>query len=330
MAFRFRVGEPIEKGFRRIGAEQIERARRQLAANADAATEVHEARKCMKRIRALLRLGREGLGETAFRAENAHFRAIAGSLASARDDHVLLETIVKLAAESDGHTAGPALARLKETVAAQRSEAATGDSPERRAEADAALERALRRFRRLRLAPDSFATLEQGLVRNYRKGLECRDVAYAENTDEAFHEWRKCVQTHWRHMALLSRAWPELFEAHIEAARRLSQTLGDDHDLALLRVRIADLPLDAVSTADAQEIEGLIQARQAALRRAARPQGDMIFAERPKAHGRRIAGIWHGAAALLREEAREKDKDKDKEPAPSRRTRTKPADHVRG
>lgn len=321
MAFRLRIDEPIEKGFRRIGAEQIERARRQLAASADPATEIHEARKCIKRIRALLRLGREGLGEAVFRAENAHFRSIASCLASQRDDHVLLQTIVKLAAE-DGERAGPALARLKEAVLARRPEAVADPDAGRR-DADAALARALRRFRRLRIQPDSFATLELGLVRNYRKSLRCRDAAYAANTDDAFHEWRKCVQTHWRHMTLLSRAWPALFDAHIAAVRELSQILGDDHDLALLKARLAALAPGALSAEETRDIEELIQARQRALRRAAKPRGAMIFAERPKAIGRRLAAVWESAVAASRDESRAE------EPLPSARTRAKVPAHPR-
>ncbi len=301
MAFRLRIDEPIEKGFRRIGAEQIARARRQLAANADPATAVHEARKCLKRIRALLRLGRDGLGESVFRAENAQFRAIAASLASARDDHVLVETIVKLTAEDDGRLAAT-LGRLKAAVLANRTpETATAAAV--RAEADAALEHAARGFKRLRIVPNSFATLERGLVRNYRKALKCRDLAYAEGTDEAFHEWRKCVLTYWRHMALLSRAWPALFEVHIEAARALSQTLGDDHDLALLRQRLATLPAGVLPSDDVRAIEALIAARQGALRRSAKAQGEMIFAERPKAIGRRLTAVWDSAVRASREKA---------------------------
>lgn len=301
MAFRLRIDEPIEKGFRRIGAEQIERARRQLAANADPATEVHEARKCLKRIRALLRLGREGLGEAVFRAENAQFRTIAASLASARDDHVMVETIVKLMAEDDGRLGG-ALGRLKAAVLANRAPE-TETAAVGRTEADAALERAARGFKRLRIAPNSFATVERGFVRNYRKALKCRDLAYAEGTDEAFHEWRKCVQTYWRHMALLSRAWPALFEVHIEAARGLSQALGDDHDLALLRQGLAALPAGTLPADDVQAIEALIAARQGALRRAAKAQGQLIFAERPKAIGRRITAVWESAVRAHRETA---------------------------
>lgn len=322
MAFRLKLDEPIEKGFRRIGVEQIERARRQLAANADPASEVHEARKCMKRVRALLRLGRAGLGETMFRAENAHFRSIAATLASARDDHVLLETVVKLMAASEG-SSGPALARLKDAVLTHRADQLTETGAER-GDADAALERAIRRFRRLRIEPDTFSTLEQGLVRTYRKGLERRDMAYAENTDDGFHEWRKCVQTHWRHMQLLSRAWPELFEVEIDAARGLSQILGDDHDLALLRVRLSAFPPDTLSTGDTNEIEDLIAARQRALRAEARLQGEMIYCERPKAHGRRIAAVWHGAVK------RSRDEDPAEPRAEAKRGRAKAPLHARG
>lgn len=320
MAFRLRIDEPVEKGFRRVGAEQIDRARRQLAANADPATEVHEARKCIKRIRALLRMGREGLGETVFRTENAYFRAIAASLASARDDHVLLQTIVTLAAEHDG-PATPALAHLKDAVLAHRTLEPV-DFTASRADADAALEAAARRFRRLRITPNAFATLERGFVRNYRKGLERRDLAYTECSDEAFHDWRKCVQTYWRHMALLSRAWPALFAAQIEGARGLSQLLGDDHDLALLRQKLATLPAGTLSSPDMDSIEDLIQARQQALRRAARSEGEMIFADRPKAIGRRLAAVWDSAVKRKREEAA------GEEPARAKRASTKiPAQH---
>ncbi|MGE0022349.1 MAG: CHAD domain-containing protein [Hyphomicrobium sp.] len=322
MAFRLRIDEPIEKAFRRAGVEQIERARRELTAARNApATAVHEVRKCLKRIRALLRLARVGLGDAVFRAENAHFRAIAASLSTARDDQVLLETVVKLASEH-GATAGPALGRLKQAVLARRNGAAD-DSTAEFSDAEAALDRAARRFRRLRIDPNTFATLEKGLVRNYRKGIAERDRAYAEETDEAFHEWRKCVQTHWRHMALLSRAWPAQFEAHIQGARELSQLLGDDHDLAMLRDTLATLPADALSREDAETIRALVRAHQTALRGAARSHGLMLYAERPKAHGRRIAAIWAAAVHRADEEDREEE-------APARRARARQlATHAR-
>lgn len=292
MAFRFKLDEPIEKGFRRIGAEQIERARRQVASAANPVAEIHEARKCLKRTRALLRLAREGLGEPVFQTENARFRNISAHLAPARDDHVMRETILKLAADAPP-AAQRAIHRLRVAVLAELADPPAPD----RNRALAELERAASRFQRLKVKPDEFQTLERGLARSYRRGARYFAAAYRDNADESFHDWRKGVQSHWRHMALLSRAWPEHFDAGVGIARQLSQILGNDHDLAILKHRLPALALDALTPEERTSIADLIGERQELLRRAARPRGDMIFSERPKAFARRIAAIWSAAAA---------------------------------
>ncbi len=301
MAFRFKLDEPIAENFHRIGLEQIQRARKQLDANVAPETEIHEARKSIKRIRALLRLAREGLGDRVFRAENARFRTIAARLAPARDDHVILQTILLLETHADGE-ARAALTRLRAAVIAHGN----GSLQERGqgiAEANTALERAARRFRRLAIQPDDFATLAKGLTRSYRRGLKWFAQAYAENSDEAFHEWRKCVQAHWRHMSLLSKVWPAVFEARVAAARELSQILGDDHDLAILKARLPMLPAGTLSDEEARVIEQMVLLRQHILRRAAVPRGQLLYAEKAKAHGRWILALWEAATALRREHA---------------------------
>ena len=292
MAFRFKLDEPIEKGFRRIGAEQIERARRQVMAASDPVSEIHEARKCLKRTRALLRLAREGLGEQVFQTENARFRTISAQLAPARDDHVMRETILKLAADAPAHIQ-PAIQRLKVAILADLADQPAPD----RSGALTQLDRALNRFRRLKIEPDDFHTLERGLERSYRRGVRLFAVAYHDQGDESFHDWRKGAQSYWRHMALLSRAWPEHFDAGVGVARELSQILGNDHDLAILKLRVGSLAPDALAANDRTAIERFICERQELLRRAARPRGDMIFSERPKAFARRIGAIWSAAAA---------------------------------
>jgi len=303
MAYRFRLDEPIQKEFRRIGAEQIERARRQLAANADPATEVHNSRKCIKRVRALLRLGREGLGEAVFRAENARFRAIAAILAPARDNHVLVEAVTKLEADVDCDATRSGLGSLKALLV---KEPTTEQSGHARAgmieEALTALDLAQRRFRRLNLAPDEVSILTAGLTRSYRRGIKSLDAAYADQGDEAFHQWRKSVQAHWRHMQLLQRTWPALIEARVAAARELSQILGEDHDLALVRQRLESLAPGTLDLEATDRIGSMIAKRQQTLRAAAEPRGRMIYAEHPKAHGQWAAAVWEAAVARDRTE----------------------------
>lgn len=300
MAFRFRLREPIVKDFRRIGAEQIERALGQLSAGVDIPKEVHEARKCLKRVRALLRLGREGLGEEVFQAENTRFRTIAGRLSSARDDHVVIETLVQLEATADDDEARAALRRARAAILQTRTAEDTAGravDPATLSEVQAELTCALEGFRDLKLSPKGAPTLVAGLVRVYRRGRKGLLTAYATGNDEDFHTLRKAVQAHWRHMALLTRLWPQMFSARVEAARELSQILGDDHDLALLKTRIAALDAEALSDVENDALLALISARQDMLRRLAKPRGIMLFAAPAKAHGRWIAALWDAAVA---------------------------------
>ena len=69
MTYRFKLQEPISEGVRRIGLEQIEIAAAKLASKDDVASCIHDARRCLKRLRALLRLIRPGLAETVYRRE---------------------------------------------------------------------------------------------------------------------------------------------------------------------------------------------------------------------------------------------------------------------
>ena len=301
MAFRFRLHEPITKDFRRIGAEQIDRALAQISAGVDVATEVHEARKCLKRLRALLRLGREGLGEEVFQTENARFRDIAGRLSSVRDDHVVIETLVKLEASTADDEARTALRRARAAFLDARASddegAAPAVDPATLSDVRAELAAALKGFRDLKLSPKSPSTLVAGLVRIYRRGRKSLITAYATGDDEDFHTLRKAVQAHWRHMALLTRLWPEMFSVRVEAARELSQILGDDHDLALLNARIAAFDADILTDDEKAALLSLIGARQSILRRLAKPRGDMLFAASPAGHGRWITAVWEAAVA---------------------------------
>lgn len=294
MAFRLKLNEPVDKGFRRIGLEQIERAQRQLeGATSGSATAVHETRKSLKRVRALLRLFRVGLGEATFREENARFRDLGALLSQARDTQVLIQTAFKLET-LPGQVSNASLAAVKKML--QEDGAENPPLPE--ALIGEALERLLKAskgFRRLKLGGSGFDIVESGLKRAYGKALDCFDAAYANPHDEAFHDWRKTVQQHWRHMALVSRAWPDHFASRVTAARALSQLLGDDHDLAMLRAHLSALPPARLPAMHVSEIERLATARQQELRAEAAPRGRQLFVEGAKGHSRRVGEIWRAA-----------------------------------
>jgi CHAD domain-containing protein len=290
MAFRFKLGEPFDEGSRRIAVEQIERAQGSLHDKRDQAVSVHETRKSLKRLRALLRLIRPAMGEQAFKAENSQLRDIGLSLSGARDRHVLLETVDKL--ERAGRFGRKGLAEsLRQAIAAANGEGA----PLGTRGALARLAETKKRLADLQISGTGFEVVAPGLERSYRRARRAFSAAYREPSDEAFHEWRKGAQAHWRQMTLLSRAWPDYLGARAAEARNLSQLLGDDHDLAVLVAFVHSDAGAALRGEQAALIERAARQRQGELRLTARPYGERLFTDAPKRLRRNIGVYWNAA-----------------------------------
>ncbi len=323
MAFRFKLAEPFEDGVKRIAREQIERAHAQLKSPDDTVVAVHETRKSLKRLRALLRLIRPALGEADFRDENAKLREIGAGLSSARDRHVLLETLAKLEANADlaRKGLGEAVRNVVHQMNGKESPAVEAAAMK---QAQGRLNEAKKRFAQLRLEGKGFEIVGPGLEASYRKARRALHRAYAEPSDEAFHEWRKGIQQHWRHMALLVRAWEGCLVARIAEARALSQLLGDDHDLALLVGFVHSERACGLSSAQVTAVEKLARQRQGELRTLAQPKGVRLFAEGARSLRRRIGAYWDAAVVLKEhepeaEEPKETPKKPQRQPAARRR-----------
>jgi CHAD domain-containing protein len=302
---------------RRIAREQIERAHAQLKSPEDAVIAVHETRKSLKRLRALLRLIRPALGEAAFRDENAKLREIGNGLSSARDRHVLLETLVKLEANADLARKGLGQA-VRDVVDRMNGKESPAVEAAAMKQAQSRLNEAKKRFAQMRLDGRGFEIVGPGLEASYRRARRAFHRAYAEPSDENFHEWRKGAQQHWRHMVLLSRAWSECLGARVVEARTLSQVLGDDHDLALLVGFVHSERGSGLAAAQVTAIEKLARQRQGQLRTLAHPRGARLFAEGARTLRRRIAAYWEAAVAL-------KDQEPDEEEVKDPQVKSQPA-----
>jgi hypothetical protein len=79
---------------------------------------------------------------------------------------------------------------------------------------------------------------------------------------------------------------------HREAANELSDLLGDDHDLAILRKTLLGEPESFGSETDVQAFLGLIDRRRLELQSQARPLGECLFAEEPGQLADRFRTYW--------------------------------------
>jgi CHAD domain-containing protein len=98
MAFQFKPDETLAKGIRRIAKGQLDKALDGLTGLSGEEPEevVHDARKRFKKLRALLRLARIGLGRTITDWENARLRDAARPLSEVRDAEVMIEAFDEL------------------------------------------------------------------------------------------------------------------------------------------------------------------------------------------------------------------------------------------
>lgn len=277
--------------------EQLDRIGRSLAGHKDPASDVHNARKGLKRLRALLRLVRPAIAEPQFRRENLRLRDISRRLSGTREVHVMRQSLETLRGVPGAGLVQRrrALDALEALIAAhsvdQGEEVRPGVAAKARAELDAG-----RAFWR---SPGLFtgacdavdAAIVAGSAATYRRCRRAFATAIGAGGDEDFHEARKAIQYHWRHMVLLAPAWPEHFHARSTEARRLAQLLGEDHDMAVLRefVTAAHDGHHTVDRASMRTIVELARDRQHALRRQARPRAGRLLALPAKALAQEIA-----------------------------------------
>jgi CHAD domain-containing protein len=299
MSYRFKLNESAAAGAARIGLEQIEIAETRLTSGDDAAAAIHDARRCLKRLRALLRLVRPALSDATYRREAKRMVGIGRLLADARDQHVIRETLAKIESRFDTlpKSVGTKLTKLLGNGAGAGPDSA---GTQERHQALQDLEQARRFFAGLGRRQVSFQHLVAGAERSYRRARRMFRDAYENPTDEALHEWRKTVQQHWRHMQLISRAWPEVLGGRAAEAKELSRLLGDDHDIHLLLAFAGGRAKTVLSAAERKALTAVCRSLQREIRETARPRGARLFAEPPGNLSERMQLYWDAARDLTR------------------------------
>jgi CHAD domain-containing protein len=294
--YRLKGGESVPDGVARIAFGRIDHALDELRGKTKSNREqaVHEARKDMKKLRSLLRLVRGEIGDDVYRRENEGFRDAARKLSGVRDADVMIETLDTLVEERPKAIPPRAAGGLRKALEEHRA-ALDGDRRGRkkaRKEVVAALEEARGRVEEWPLETDGFDAIEPGLRRAYRRGRRAYRTVREDPSTENLHAWRKRVKDLWYHQTLLECCWPELMDPMADVVHELSDHLGDDHDVAVLRGWAQSHPAAAGGTAGLDAFNEAADARREELQRKALALGGRLYGERPGAYVRRLESYW--------------------------------------
>ena len=299
MSYKFKVDESFAEGLGRIAAEQIQRTQACLQPGNDVHAGVHEARKSLKRLRALLALYREGIDQDVYDNLDRCFRDLARALSGTREIQATLDSLSELERRFGRVGPNKVLSALRGQLEEARHRISSqGEAPE--VQFELALADAAEQISAIRLAGDDFGVIRHGIERTYRAARRWHKRAFEEGTGESFHEWRKTLQRHWRHMQLLTPAWPHELRARAQLLRTIAETVGQDHDLVVLDLHLARSGRSLGTASQVRSCRALCRQRQGELRASVYGDGRRLFAEGATAFSKRLERYW-GLACLENE-----------------------------
>jgi CHAD domain-containing protein len=254
-------------------AEELGRAARALRHGNRSDRCIHDIRACLKHCRALLRLLRKSLGEDAYHRENGRLRDAARPLVGVRDAAVLVQALDGLCPRSGG---GKTI--YKSIRSALRQECRERREQLHRKALLSSAQLVDGVARHIRMLPPSQpigADLAKAVKRAYRTSRRAMTAAEQQRSRDRLHEWRKQV----KYFASQLKFLAPLMHKHLGKTRkisiRLTDYLGDDHDLALLHDKIIQYGRPGGAAVDAL-VQRLAQ-RRAKLQRKAYRWGRRLF-----------------------------------------------------
>ncbi len=280
---------------RRITRDRIEAALALLDAKKPADTSIHSARKELKKARATLRLLRDGLGESAYRRENAALRDAARPLSEVRDGRVLLDALSSLVKYYGAPAAELPLTGFQRLLRRHRTQLRKKilGKPGALRGARKSLRDARTRAGKWRIGRHGWSVIGVGLKRTYSSGRGAFERARVAPTNEHLHEWRKQTKYFGYQLQVFEPMGPGRIGKLAQEMHKLADFLGGDHDLAVLCERVAQARDSFASAATQQALLALIERSRVSLQRKAVQLGLRLYDEKPRVFADRMEKYWH-------------------------------------
>lgn len=283
MAFQLKKKETAHAGTLRLAGDQLANAIDELQ-NTENEDRIHQARKRIKKLRALLRLVRPQLGK-AYQQLNIQFRDLARGLSAQRDLQSMLEATDRLKSKTNRQKQLAALAalhsHLEKYLQQQKTTAAHNRDPIAESETLAAFKMALADVDHWPWANTDRSAEWDGLIRTYRRGRRELRRLIEQPQDEKLHDFRKQVKYHWYHLRLMNKRCHNRLIEQQARAKQLAERLGDDHDLVLLSNYLSTHA--AESNFNCKPLRQLIRQQRHKLQRKSIKLARKVYSKKPAA-----------------------------------------------
>jgi CHAD domain-containing protein len=278
----------VARGLRRVAAKELQSARDELRkTNPPRAEAIHEARKSIKKVRAIVQVIEADHGRKLARSSK-RLRKVSHILSRLRDADAMLEMLATLRSRNpdafNEHSFARARGRLFQLKQASL-QAAEDDGAWKKV--DRALRKLRRQAKRWRPRHDGLATLSAGIESTYRQGRKALARARTRQRADDFHEWRKHIKALWYQLRLIEDAGRGI-RRDLHVLHEAETWLGDDHNVVVL---CAELSKD-ISLCDLERLRHGAVRYQRELRRKAIANTARIFSHTGNEYLRRVNRAW--------------------------------------
>jgi CHAD domain-containing protein len=286
--------ESISKNIHRILLEQIQYILMQSEKSREEVHKsIHETRKSMKRIRAVLRMIRDEIGYSSYYRENTFYRDLGRELSEIRNFEVLSESIKQLQADLSNTIPPGVFTLLEKELERQRNMVLGGEARLHQwlKEISEKVEMARDRIYDFPIRHNDFRVFEGGLRRIYRQGKRSLRTARNDPTPTQLHDLRKKIKYFWYQVEILHPIFPGPMKAYASTLETIAEDLGVYHDLQVLQEF-----LDESNIIPEQKINETLHeaclAKKSMLLYNICPLAEIAYSEKPAAMINRLASYW--------------------------------------
>lgn len=292
--YRINMELPLEESLKTVILGCIAFVQDQIQNRQDVHVPVHETRRTIKRIRAVLRMIRDEIGYSNYYRENTFYRELARGISSLRDHYVLLNTVTGF------HEKYPE--EFPENVVAAISKSLNRDLEEDIEHFSSQsggfdrimeeLEKAVSRVDQYCRLRDGFVSIRKGIRRIYGRGGRYLKIIKESYDKEQFHEYRKNTKYLLYQMELIRPVYPKMIKAYVSTIDRHAEMLGDTRDYERLEKYIRDMPGSTRTAASRLKLVEAIHSRRQGMMNSIFSGANRIYAETPGEFTRRLGMYW--------------------------------------
>lgn len=246
---------------------------------------IHGVRKEIKRLRAIFRLTRGGLGRDDYRKVAESMRLAAKPLSTSRDAQVTKKAFETLVGRKARQFAD--IRSALETW--YRHAESSFKNQDSKAVARFILRKTGGQLDDLKIERAGWTEIKARLKKCYARGHDACRLAFLKPTPEYFHEWRKLVKNLWYQLDFLCPDWPPRTREMFKGLDKLGELLGEDHDLVLLEHFVEAQGEHGDETT---ELRRLIDSRRKRLVAGIRHLGSRLYAKTPEAVCAQVERDW--------------------------------------